>query len=95
MEDEPDINDKTLEEPEINDKTLEVNFLDSSQINPKEYASADIELPDMPLFNKDVSEFEGVDMLQEQDMRPEIRALRLKIKQGRAEISVLKKTHPY
>lgn len=49
----------------------------------------------MPLFNKDVSEFEGVDMLQEQDMRPEIRALRLKIQQGRAEISVLKKTHPY
>lgn len=46
---------KTMdEEPDISDKTLEVNFIDSSQINPKEYESADVELPDMPLFNKDV-----------------------------------------
>lgn len=90
MKEEPDINDKTLEEPDIK-KTFEVNFIDSSQINPKEYASADIELPDMPLFNKDVSEFEGIDMPQELDKDPEIRTLRLNIQQGRAEISVLKK----
>lgn len=51
---------KTMEEePDISDKTLEVNFIDSSQINPKEYASADVESPDQPLF-KDVSEFEGI-----------------------------------
>lgn len=83
---------KTMEEePDISDKTLKVNFIDSSQINPKEYASAYVELPDMLLFNKDVSEFGGIDMLQEQDKDPEIRALRLKFQQGRAEQSVLKK----
>lgn len=36
------------EEPDISDKALEINFIDSNQINPKEYASADVELPDMP-----------------------------------------------
>lgn len=51
---------KTMEEePYISDKALEINFIDSSQINPKEYASADVELPDMPSFSKDASEFEG------------------------------------
>lgn len=62
MEDELDINDKIFEELEINDKIFEVNFLDFSQINLKEYVSVDIELLDMLLFNKDVLEFEGVDM---------------------------------
>lgn len=89
---EEEVQGKTMEEePDISDKTLEVNFIDSSQINPKEYASADVELPDLPLFNKNVSEFEGINMLQEQDKDPEIRALRLKIQNGRAEKSVLKK----
>lgn len=51
---------KTMEEePLFSDKALEINFIDSSQINPKEYASADVELPDMPSFSKDASEFEG------------------------------------
>lgn len=83
---------KTMkEEPDIIDKTLEVNFIDSSQINPKKYASADVELPDMPLFNKDVAEFEDIDMLQEKDKDSEIRALILKIQQERAEKSLMKK----
>lgn len=62
-----------------NDKALEINFIDSSQINPKEYASADVELPDMPSFSKDASEFEGINMFKEQEKDPEIRALRQKI----------------
>lgn len=79
------------EEPDISDKALEINFIDSSQINPKEYASEDVELPDMPSFSKDASEFEGINMFKEQEKDPEIRALRLKIQQGVAEKSVLKR----
>lgn len=79
------------EEPDISDKALEINFIDSSQINPKEYASADVELPDMPSFSKVVSEFEGINMFEEQEKDPEIRALRLNIQQGRAEKSLLKR----
>lgn len=50
------------EELDISDKIFEVNFIDFSQINLKEYVSVDVELLDLLLFNKNVLEFEGIDM---------------------------------